>query len=185
MTIVQAREAIWKLLKEHISCPVVLSDGTQEMPDVPYCYYSVLAPRITNHAFGLIEVAETPDGFVRRRSEPVSATMSFTFCSKNRDTPGGYIYGEDEALALAEKAHGFFLLNAHNIATEHGDIVIQNVGVVKNRTGFVVTDTMRRYGFDIRFRYVRIDEMPTITIQNPGSPHGFYDKEVKALWQET
>ena len=178
MTIVQARNAIWERLKAHIGCPIVLADDIEQMPEVPYCYYSVLAPRITDHAFGLIELEETQEGFVRRRSEPVSATMSFTFCSKNRDAPGGeYIYGEDEALELAEKAHGFFLLNGHNIATEHGDIVMQNIGVVANRTGFFVTDTIRRYGFDIRFGYVRTDEMPTVTIKNPGNPHGFYKKE--------
>jgi len=185
MTIVQAREAIWERLQAHIGCSVVLSDGTAEMPDVPYCYYSVLAPRITNRAFGLIEVEETPEGFIRRRSEPVSATMSFTFCSRNREVPGGYIYGEDEALALSEKAHGFFLLNSRSIAADHGDIVIQNVGSVTNRSDFLVTDTIRRYGFDVRFRYVRTDEMPTVTIKNPGNPHGFYSKEESILWQET
>lgn len=174
MTIVQAREAIWERLKEHAGCPVILVEETQEIPDFPYCYYSVLAPRITDHAFGLTELVETPEGFIRRRSEPVSATMSFTFCSKSREVPGGYIYGEDEALELAEKAHGFFLLNGHNIVTKYGDIVIQNIGGVTNRSGFLVTDTIRRCGFDIRFGYVRTDEMPAETIQNPGHPHGFY-----------
>lgn len=175
MTIAQARDAIWMRLKEHIGCPIVLADDIEEMPEVPYGYYSILAPRITGHTFGLIEIKKTPEGFIRQRSEPVSATMSFTFCSKSRDTPnGGYIFGEDEALELAEKAHGFFLLNGHNIVTEYGDIVIQNIGVVANRSGFFVTDTMRRYGFDIRFRYVRTDEMPTTTILNvgiKGNPH--------------
>lgn len=175
MTIVQARDAIWARLKEHIGCPIVLADDIEEMPEVPYGYYSIVAPRITDHAFGLTEIKETPEGFIRQRSEPVSATMSFTFCSQNRDVPGGgYIFGEDEALNLAEKAHGFFLLNGHNIATEHGDIVIQNIGVVANRSGFFVTDTMRRYGFDIRFGYVRTDEMPTTTILAvgiKGNPH--------------
>lgn len=174
MTIVQARNAIQERLAAHVGCPVVLSDGTQEMPEVPYCYYGVLAPRSTGHAFGLTELVDTPEGLIRRRSEPVSATMSFTFCSKDREATGGYIYGEDEALALAEKAHGFFLLNGHNIVTEYGDIVIQNIGGVTNRSGFLVTDTVRRYGFDIRFGYIRADEMPTETIQNPGNPQGFY-----------
>lgn len=177
MTIIQVRNAIVFDLEQHVGCPVILSDQIAEQPAYPYCYYSVLAPRITNHAFGLIEIEKTPEGFIRRRSEPVSATMSFTFCSKNRDTPGGYIYGEDEALGLAEKAHGFFLLNGHNITTEYGDIVMQNIGEVKNRTGFLVTDTIRRYGFDIRFGYVRADEMPTVTIKDPGHHHGFYKKE--------
>ncbi len=165
MTITQARDTIWERLKEHIGCPIVLADDIEEVPEVPYCYYSILVPRTTNHAFGLIELGETQNGFVRRRSEPVSATMSFTFCSKDREVPGGgYIFGEDEALQLSETAHGFFLLNGHNIATEHGDIVIQNVGAVAKRSGFLVTDTIRRYGFDIRFGYVRTDEMPTTTI---------------------
>ena len=177
MTITQARNAIQENLTAHLGCPVVLSDGTQEMPDVPYCYYSVLAPRSTSHAFGLTELVETQNGLIRRRSEPVSATMSFTFCSKDREAPGGYIYGEDEALALAEKTHGFFLLNGHNIATEYGDIVIQNIGGVKNLSGFLVTDTMHRFGFDIRFGYMRADEMPATTIEHPGNFLGHYKKE--------
>lgn len=187
MTIVQARDAIWARLKEHIACPIVLADDIEDMPEAPYCYYSILAPRITNHAFGLIELEETQDGFIRRRSEPVSATMSFTFCSKNRDTPdGGYIFGEDEALELAEKAHGFFLLNGHNIVTEHGDIVIQNIGTVANRSGFLVTDTIRRYGFDVRFGYVRTDEMPTTTILDTGIKRNIHQQEGgNAKWQKT
>ena len=179
MTIVQAREAIWERLEKHIGCRIVLADSIAEQPAFPYGYYSVLAPRITSHSFGLIGVVEKPDGFTRQRSEPVSATMSFTFCSQDRNTQDGdYVFGEDEALELTEKAHGFFLLNGHNIATEHGDIVIQNVGRVSSRTSFLVTDTVRRYGFDIRFGYVRTDEMPTVTIKDPGNPHGSYNKEV-------
>ena len=172
-----AGNAIQERLAAHVGCPVVLSDGTQEMPEVPYCYYGVLAPRSTGHAVGLTELVDTPEGLIRRRSEPVSATMSFTFCSKDREATGGYIYGEDEALALAEKAHGFFLLNGHNIATEYGDIVIQNIGSVTERSGFIVTDMMRRFGFDIRFGYMRADEMPATTIEHPGRFLGSYKKE--------
>ena len=75
------------------------------MPEFPYGYYSVLAPRIQTYTFGLREVVEREDGFALVRSEPVAATISFTFCSMNRESEdGGYIYGEDEALALAENA---------------------------------------------------------------------------------
>ena len=72
--------------------------------------------------------------------------------------------GGDEALALAEQAYGFFLLNAHNIPTEFGDVVINDVGTVANRTGFLVEDSVRRYGFDVKFAYIRTDEMRTETI---------------------
>ena len=113
MTFAQARNAIVSGLEAHIGCPVNLSEQIADMPEYPYCYYSVLAPRIPEYSFGLREIVETPDGPLLVRSEQVSATMSFTFCSTNRETEDGYIFGEDEALELAEKANGFFLLSGH------------------------------------------------------------------------
>lgn len=168
MTFEQARNAIVSGLESHLGYPVNLSEQIAEMPEFPYCYYSVLAPRISNRSFGLREVLDTEQGKKLIRSEPVMATMSFTFCSMNRETDDDYIFGEDEALALCEKAHGFFLLNAHNIQTEYGDVVISNVGAVVSRTSFWVEDSIRRFGFDVRFAYVRTDEIPTITVENPG-----------------
>ena len=174
MTFVEARNAVVAALEAHIGCPVVLSGQISDRPEYPYCYYSVLTPRASGHAFGLREVAETEDGYLLRRSEPVSATMSFTFCSQNRETDSGYIFGEDEALMLAEKANGFFLLDGHNIRTAQGDIVVSNVGSPAGRSGFFVEDTVNRYGFDVRFFYVRTDEKQTTTIGRvglTGDPH--------------
>lgn len=164
MTFEQARNAIVSGLESHIGHPVCLSEQIAEIPDFPYCYYSTLAPRISSHSFGLREVIEQEHMYKLKRSEPVTAAMSFTFCSINRETSKGYIFGEDEALTLSETAHGYFLLNAHNIITEYGDIVIGNVGAVASRTGFFVEDSIRRYGFDIKFAYIRTDEMPTTTV---------------------
>ena len=121
----------------------------------------------------LREIVEKDEGPTLVRSEPVAATMSFTFCSMNRETEeGGYVYGEDEALALAEKGNGFFLLNGHNIITEHGEIVVNNVGNVSSRTSFWVKDAIRRYGFDVRFSYIRTDETPAILIAKPPNATG-------------
>lgn len=169
MTFEQVRNAVVAGLEAHIERPVTLSDQIADMPEFPYCYYSVLAPRIQTYSFGLREVV---DGKTLVRSEQVSATMSFTFCGMNREADDGYIYGEDEALALAEKAHGFFLLNGHNIATEYGEIVVNNVGAVASRTGFFVEDSIRRYGFDVRFSYVRTDEMPAALVSKPPAAPG-------------
>lgn len=166
MTFIQLRNAVIDRLKEHISRPVVPSDQIAGLPDFPYCYYSILTARTSGHAFGLKEVLNTPDGAVVRRSEPVSASMSFTFCSMNREGGEGYIFGDDEALELAEKGHGFFLLDGHCISTAAGDIVVYRVGAVTQRNGFVVEETVRRYGFDVRFSYVRSDEMSTELIEN-------------------
>jgi len=172
VTFVQARDAIVSGLEKHIGCPVVLSDQIADRPEFPYCYYSVLTPRTSNHAFGLHEVAgDEEQGYRHIRSEPVEATMSFTFCGQNREGEGGsYIYGEDEALGLVEKGHGFFLLSGHCILVGSEDIVIRNIGSVANRSGFVVEDTVRRYGFDVRFAYIRTDEMPATIIREANTP---------------
>ena len=164
MTFVQARNAIVAGLEAYLGCQVNLSDQIADKPEYPYCYYSVLTPRTADHSFGLRDAHETPEGVVLTRTERVAATMSFTLCSMNRETEDGYIFGEDEALELAEMANGFFLLNGHCIITEYGDVVVNNVGSVVPRNGFVVEDTVRRYGFDIKFSYMRTDEMPTTTI---------------------
>ena len=164
MNFIEARNKITYELERHIGCPVILSEQIADQPKYPYCYYSVLSSRISNHAFGLREITVENNDIIAKRSEPVEATMSFTFCSINRETENDYIFGEDEALGLAEKAHGFFLLNAHNLHTDTGDVVINNIEAVAKRSGFLVEETVRRYGFDVRFNFVRIDEMQTTTI---------------------
>lgn len=185
MTFTEVRNAVIDGLTKHIGRPVVLSDQIADIPDLPYGYYSVLTPRASGHYFGLMDVIETPEGAIVKRSEPVKATMSFTFCSRNRDAEDGYIYGDDEAQELAEKAHGFFLLNGHNISTDSGDVVVNNVGPVADRSGFVVEDTVRRYGFDVRLSYVRTDEMPVGTIEKVSIERNPYSQEGgTTVWQK-
>ena len=175
MTFVQVRNCVVSELTKYLGYQIKLSGHTDDMPDFPYGYYSVLTPRASNHHFGLKEVEQIGNEFVQKRSEPVEATMSFTFCSENRETDTGFILGEDEAMELAEKAHCFFLLHAHNISTDAGDIVVRNVGNVVNRASFLVEDTVCRYGFDVRFAYVRTDEEPT-TIIEVGNGSGEFQK---------
>ena len=165
MKFTEARNAIVERLESHIGAPVVLSEQSADMPEFPYCYYSVLASRISSHAFGLNETGEAS----RSRSEEVDATVSFTFCSKNRETEDGYVFGEDEAMVLCDKAHGFFLLDAHNIGLASGEIVMREVGSVANRSGFFIDDPIRRFGFDIRFAYVRTDEMEALPVKEAGN----------------
>ena len=56
MTFEQARNVIVAGLEAHLGHPVNLSEQIADMPEFPYCYYSVLAPRISDHWFGLREV---------------------------------------------------------------------------------------------------------------------------------
>ena len=175
MTFVQLRNHVISELTKYLGCTVKPSDKKDDVADLPYCYYSVLTPRTSNHYFGLKEVEQIGDEFIQKRSEPVEATMSFTFRSENHETDTEFILGEDEAQELAEKAHSFFLLHAHNISTDVGDIVVRNVGNVVNRTSFLVEDSVCRYGFDVRFAYVRTDEEPT-TIIEVGNGSGEFQK---------
>lgn len=166
MTFLEVRNAIVAGLEEHIKCPVVLSDQIADVEGFPYCYYSVLTPRINNHAFGLVTQSETQ----LKREEQVDATMSFTFCSQNREAGDDFIFGEDEAIELCEAGHGYFLLNAHTSHLEAGRIVVQDVGNVTNRSGFLLEDTIRRYGFDVRVAYVRTDTMEALPVKDiPGT----------------
>ena len=73
---------------------------------------------------------------------------------------------------LRKKLTFFFLLNAHNVHTDAGEIVIDDVGAVAKRSGFLVEETVRRYGFDVRFSFIRTDEMQTTTILYINKPHG-------------
>ena len=81
MTFEQMRNAVVAELEAHIGRPVKLSEQISDIPDFPYCYYSVLAPRISERSFGLHEVVPTGEDFRFRRSEPVMATTGMTnFC---------------------------------------------------------------------------------------------------------
>ncbi len=175
MTFVQARNRIIQDLSSYLGCQIRLSGQVDDKPNYPLGYYSVLTPRTSDHAFGLKEVEQIGDEFIEKRYEPVEATLSFTFCSENRETEDGFILGEDEALELAERANGFFLLYAHEILTENGNIVIRNVGSVASRSSFLVEDTVCRYGFDVKFAYTRIDKKPT-TIIEIGNGSGEFQK---------
>lgn len=48
MTFEQMRNAVVAELEAHIGRPVKLSEQISDIPDFPYCYYSVLAPASAN-----------------------------------------------------------------------------------------------------------------------------------------
>jgi hypothetical protein len=168
MTIVEVRNTIVKLLEEYLKIPVVLSEQTNPMPPFPLCFYSILTAYVPSGEMGQVDYTLNPDKetITTTRTEQPYAVFSFTFCSENRhDKDGGFILGEDEALALAEKAQGFFLHGAYNILSNLG-IVINQVTNVTNRTGLVVDETTRRYGFDVRVRYKRVDSRTDGTVSS-------------------
>jgi hypothetical protein len=169
------RNVIVSMLAEYLGVPGVLSDQVQPVPgEWPFFYYSVLTSYVPLGDRGNQSQALNGDGITveRKRVENPYATLSFTFCSINRwecDETGKatetYIYGEDEANRLAEKAQGWFLHVAYNDLSNLG-IVINQVTNTTNRTSLVVDEAARRYGFDVRVRYTRIDTRTDSTVES-------------------
>jgi len=197
MTIVEIRNALTKPLEEYLGIPVVLSEQTNPVPDMPLCYYSILTPYAPIGEAGEIARTLNADGktITTTRTENPYAVFSFTVCSENRhedkieigeyvaalenskylaalegseylaaiNVADSWIFGEDEAITLTEKAQGFFLHHAYQTLSNKG-IVINQVTNVSNRTALVVDETVRRYGFDVRVRYKRTDSRTDGTI---------------------
>jgi len=166
MTFRQVRNTITEKLEEHLGVPVDLSDQIIPVREFPFAFYSVISPYIPNGEMG--NYTHTPNEgattvTTTRREQP-TATLSFTFCSINRDDGnGGQIFGEDEAQSLAEKAQGFFLVVGRNILSNLGVVVVEITNAAP-RTTLVVGETARRYGFDLKVRYTRTDSRIDETI---------------------
>jgi hypothetical protein len=173
MSFLDVRNTLTKKLAEYLGCPIVLSDQTEPVEAFPFGFYSVLTPYAPTGEQGNHSHTLNPDGVTVnavRREQP-HATISFTFCSVNRWTRGPdgadaepYIYGEDEAQRLAEKAQGYFLHVGYDTLSNLG-VVVVDVSNATNRTGLIVDEAARRYGFDVRVRYTRIDARTDGTVE--------------------
>lgn len=171
MRIDQAKKAMAEKLEDWLKIPVMPSEYVATMQEFPYCCYTILAPRIQKHYFGLKEIVDHAEkGKLMTRSEEVSATMSVTIASQSRGVGDMYVDGEEEAQKLVELAQGFFLL-VHNIETPWGEIVVNDVKDASDRTTYETNQYIKRYGFDVRFSFIRTDEMEAMLIAQ--TPHIF------------
>lgn len=161
----ELRDALIENLWDYLDCPVILADQVQPEPEPPFGVYSVITPYSSTGEMGDYSVAGLGDGkAVEIRMELSSATFSFTFCSWNHE--GEYeetINGEDEAEDLAEKAVAYFLHTGYDDFLKLGVTVVE-VGQVQPRTTLVIDEASRRYGFDVRIRYTRVDSRTISTV---------------------
>lgn len=160
MTFVALRNLIASALAGALESPVVLSNQAQPEPEYPYMVYTATAPYISNGETGdHIQRAAGGDVMDIRREQP-TATISFTACSQNRETPDGYIYGDDEAQELCDRAIGWFLHGGRE-ALSHAGAVVVDVLNVGDRSFIEIDEAARQYGFDLVVRYCRADERNT------------------------
>ncbi len=170
MTQKELRNSLIEKLAGYIGRRVVLSDQTVPESEYPYMYYQPVQPYIPVGGASITrEVVPGTGDFeqdiITRREEEAEGTYSFTACSRNRDAPDGYILGDDEALDLAERAQSFFLHAGEHILYDAGIVVVEVMGVFP-RSGLEVDEIDRRYGFDVRLRYLRVDERRDGAIEN-------------------
>ena len=105
------------------------------------------------------------DGYLEKRTGEASCTFSFTCCSTDREVGNEYVLGEDEAFRFADKAAGWFLHAGYDTIAGMG-ITVDDVSAVQDRSTLMVDEEARRYGFDIRIRYVRTDTRKIGTIEH-------------------
>lgn len=165
MTFTEIRNELVNSLHGALGIDVILSDQASPERDVPFLIYSITTPYAPTGEFGSHYQKQTTgkDGKIyiedQRREQP-SATFSFTACSENRwadEAHTTYIFGEDEAQSIVEKAVGHLLHGAYHDLADKG-IVIAEITNVGNRTTLIVDEAARRYGFDVRIRYTKADE---------------------------
>ncbi len=154
MTTREMRDTIQAMLAAYLGVPVILDDQYAPEPEPPFVRYKVTVP-YTSMEMGnyRVEPGESEGEAIVVRETQAEASYSFTACSFDR--PG--VYGDDEAHDLAEKAQGWFEHVGRAALSALGIVVIQvqNAG---DRTMLSVVEVMRQYGFDVQFRFPRVEQ---------------------------
>jgi hypothetical protein len=171
MTFIEARNALISLLNAHLGIKFVLSDDVEPEESVPYAYYSVITPGAMLPGTGNITREIRPnhtnptqfDSFAVNCNLPIMH-LSMTFCSLNRTGEDGkFLSGEDEAVTLMETARDYLDHVGYRDISRAGLVVVElsNFG---QRSGLVVEEIDRRYGFDVRIRYSEQSERNDLSV---------------------
>lgn len=167
MTVIELRNSIIRLLWDYLGRPVILSSQVQPEAELPYGIYTITTPYAPIAEMGDYSTEGAGDDeLLERRREMPSATFSFTFCSANRTGPDGEeISGADEAMALADKAMGWFLHVGYDDISGLG-VTVVDVGQAQDRTTLDIDEAARRVGFDVRIRYTRTDDRAVLPLES-------------------
>lgn len=163
MSLIPLRNILVRDLALYLAVPVVMSDQAAPEAEPPYVLYTVTTSAVPVSPFGdhvWRSSSNDTDTVADVRRDVLHATLSVTCVGHNRWTmsdPPAYISGDDEAYALAERAMAWFD-HIGRPALADKDIVVVETMNAANRSGIVVDQAERRYGFDVRVRYGRVTE---------------------------
>jgi hypothetical protein len=154
---VPLRNALVKELSNYLGVPVIMSDQTGPEPPPPFIVYTVLTANVPIDNRGARMWRGESDGTISDiRVDAVRATLSITAISNNRwdeqAEPPRSVSGDDEAFALSERARNWLDFIGRDTLDEIG-IVVEGTMNARNRSGVVIDESERRYGFDITIRY--------------------------------
>ena len=172
MTLIEKRNALISALWKAVGRPVLLASQVQPEAELPLIVYSVTADYIPDGSLGhySTEDGTGEDQLVEVRAEQPTATFSFTACSINRciekDGQPVNVLGADEALELATLAQGFFL-HAGRYQIEASGFSVVDVSNATSRDALELDEMGRRFGFDVRLRYVRTDAAAVAQVEKP------------------
>lgn len=165
MDFVDMKNTLIKMMWNHLNRPVILSDQASPEAMYPYIYYNIIGPPKGLGSTGDHRVSvKDGDAYTVLHDHP-TATFSFTACSQNRTEGSKEILGDDEAMELSEKAAHYLEHIGYNELSRLGIVVVEitNEG---QRSGLVVDEIDRRYGFDCRVRFKHTTERNDGSLEN-------------------
>lgn len=159
MTAKEVRNIISRRLHEFIGQPVILHEQDTGEPAPPLLYYRFISPLIPLGGASIWH-----EGGKQYRRELTETTMSITAASYDRNTPNGYVHGDDEALELAERAISWMLhIGRHDMMLD--GITVVEISNVQCRSDLMIDEVARQYGFDVRLRFERITAIDVSDIE--------------------
>lgn len=175
MTAREARNSIIKGLHEYLGVEVYKSNQIVKERYPPYIIYSILSPYMPGSALGEYRIEKEGEKAMEIRKEQPSLSISFTVCSVDRIDGEKRIFGDDEAMDLAEQAEGWFLHTGYDYISQNG-MTVTDVTNVQNREVLLVDEEANRYGFDVTVRYVKQDVRKIQTVESMTMEGGSYTK---------
>lgn len=161
MITTEVRNKIIEKLYSHLQIPVIPSDEDADIPERPYTVYSITSDYVKNGQDSITYKDEN-DQLIQRYENLVEATFSFSVHSDSRD----------EAMNTCYSLIEYFDRIGHFDLSDTGITVI-DISNVQNRSVLLVDHFERRFGADVRFRYLSkseqvVDKIEHITFENTG-----------------
>lgn len=155
MISIDQRNKLIAALYRHLNISVIPIDDDGDIPARPYVVYNITRDNGSNGQDSLIQrVDPETDVLFQAYQNEKEGTLSFTIHSEKRD----------EAMEISYRMKEYFERIGRDIIARAGFAVIE-VGTTTDRSVLLQDHYERRYGFDVRVRYLDRSEYPESSIE--------------------